>query len=57
MLTRRHMIATAAAGAATTLFAPAIIARPAGQPFYATPDDPYPIEQIGNGVIPNKYMR
>jgi lipoprotein-anchoring transpeptidase ErfK/SrfK len=57
MLTRRNMIATATAGAATTLFAPAIIARPAGQAFYATQDDPYPIEPIGNGVIPNKYMR
>ncbi len=57
MLNRRTLIGTGIGAVATTLFAPSIIARPAGQSFYATPDDPYPIDPIGPGVIPNKYMR
>ena len=40
MLSRRTLISTATAGLATTLCAPAVIARgPATKPFYATPDD------------------
>jgi lipoprotein-anchoring transpeptidase ErfK/SrfK len=57
MLKRRNFVSAGLGLAVTTVFAPSVLARPAGQSFFATPDDPYPITPIGPGVISDKYMR
>ena len=57
MLNRREFVGSSIVAGATTLAAPAILARPAGQTFYATADDAHPITPIGPGVIPDRYMR
>jgi lipoprotein-anchoring transpeptidase ErfK/SrfK len=57
MLNRRTFASAGLGLAVTSMFAPSVLARPAGQSFFATPDDPYPITPIGPGVISDKYMR
>ena len=57
MLTRRDLLRTSLASTAATVCAPAVIARPSTQTFFATPDDAHPITPIGPGVIPDTYMR
>ena len=58
MLSRRTLISTATAGLATTLCAPAVIARgPATKPFYATPDDKHPIFPVGPDIVPLSHRK
>ena len=57
MLNRRTFSSAGLGLAVTSMFAPSVLARPAGQSFFASPDDPYPITPIGPGVISDKYMR
>ena len=57
MLTRRDLLRTSLASTAATVCAPAVIARPSTQTFFATPDDAHPMTPIGPGVIPDTYMR
>ncbi len=57
-LTRRSLIVSATAGAATVLCAPAVIARgPATKPFYATPDDKHPIFPVGPDIVPLSHRK
>ena len=57
MLNRREFVGSTLAAGAAALSIPSVMARPAGQSFYATPDDAHPITPIGHGVIPDRFMR
>ena len=58
MLSRRELLAAAAACAATTLYAPAIHARSTpGKRFYATPDDKHAIMPVAPGIVPLEYRK